>query len=105
MRQPPSPFTLKVSLLLSFQRKKIRVPFASPRVPASSEVSAADFESVFATGADNGMLTLCLGESQHRFTGTAFAVNMSFSVAVTVFPKLKETAEFFVFASAFGNIS
>ena len=62
-------------------------------------------KAVFTSGADHGVLALCLGEPQHRLALGTFAVYVGFSVLPFVFAKLEKSAEFFVFLASLVYVS
>ena len=62
-------------------------------------------EALFTSGAYYGVLSFCLGQTEHCLAIGAFAIHVCFAVAVFISHKLEEAAEFFVFKSAFLNVS
>ena len=51
------------------------------------------------------MLTLGLGEAEHRLAGFTFTINVGLSVAKFVFAKLEEATEFIILAAARVDVS
>ena len=62
-------------------------------------------KAIFTSGADNGVLALCFGQSEDCLTLLTLSVNVRLSVSVLVSYQLEESAKFLVLTSALGYIS
>ena len=60
---------------------------------------------MLASGADDVVLALCLGQAQDGTAGGALAVNMRFSVPKTVAPQAEKSAEALVFSPPLRDVA
>jgi hypothetical protein len=72
---------------------------------ASYRVLSFDLEAVFTAGADHVMASFGFWEPKHGLTVGAFTVYVCFPITEFIFSEAKEAAEFFVFPTAFLDVS
>ena len=62
-------------------------------------------EAVFATWANDRVLSFCFWKAEYRSASAAFAVNVCFAVAKLIFAELEKSAETFIFTAACRDVS